>query len=48
MLLICDVWIEKNIYTIGEDKIIKCFSGKSGRELHRYEGFTDVANALLV
>lgn len=33
LLLICDVHNEKNIYTIGEDKIIKCFSGKSGREL---------------
>jgi len=35
------------VFTVGEEKILKSFSARSGREVARYDGFNDHPRVLL-
>lgn len=39
---------EKIMYGVGDEKVVKCYSTRSGRDIAKYEGFSDQALALLV
>lgn len=42
----CEHDAERHVFTIGEERILKSFSAKTGREVARYDGFNDYPRIL--